>query len=72
MSLDEIVKRGFRIVQQRNAPIDNNGIDGILILRKLDAKRNHMVTGQKAQKLFISAHYAKNGHYGEPVPIPGI
>lgn len=66
MTLCELHALGFRLIAETRKPVDERGIDGVLILNKAAASHN----GVQGKKFFAAAHYAKQNTYGEPVPIP--
>ena len=68
MTLCDLYAEGFRIIKETRMPVDKDGIDGSVVLRKM---HKHKSTQSRLQKggLWIAAHYAKQNMYGAPVPL---
>lgn len=65
MTLADFESRGFKLVAESRRTPDERGIDGAIILRKLNRKGP-----QHQSTIYAAAHYAVGNRYGEPVPVP--
>jgi hypothetical protein len=66
MTLCEFQKRGFSFVSEKRGPVDERGIDGVMLLKKKHAARG----GSNGAKFYAAAHYRVGNQWGEPCPIP--
>lgn len=66
MTLKDLHERGFRLLAETRRPLDERGIDGVIILNQSRVAKD----GSNGAKYFTAAHYAKQNTYGEPVALP--